>query len=105
MGTFLVHRLINEQNKKAVESAASAAAEWNILFFLPIYAEGDALIVGALIFTIRGIGKSTPTIKAFPFLNIVKIVALLNIDNSISFRDEGSETYKQYCFTLILYKY
>ena len=63
MGTFLVHRLINEQNKKAVESAASAAAEWNILFFLPIYAEGDALIVGALIFTMRGIGKSTPTIK------------------------------------------
>ena len=45
MGTFLVHRLINEQNKKAVESAASAAAEWNILFFLPIYAEGDACLL------------------------------------------------------------
>ena len=27
MVTFLVHRLINEQNKKAVKSAASAASE------------------------------------------------------------------------------
>jgi hypothetical protein len=49
------------------------------------------LIVGALIFTIRGIGKSTPTIKAFPFLNIVKIVALLNIDNSISLETKGQK--------------
>ena len=63
MGTFLVHRLINEQNKKAVESAASAAAEWNILFFLPIYAEGDALIVG-VDFPIPLIVKiNAPTIK------------------------------------------
>ena len=35
MGTFIVHRLINEQDKKAVESAASAANR-NILSFLPI---------------------------------------------------------------------
>ena len=39
MGTFLVHRLINEQDKKAVESAASAANR-NILSFLPILGEG-----------------------------------------------------------------
>ena len=45
MGTFLVHRLINEQDKKAVESAASAANK-NILSFLPILGEGEALIVG-----------------------------------------------------------
>ena len=45
MGTFLVHRLINEQDKKAVESAASTANR-NILSFLPILGEGEALIVG-----------------------------------------------------------
>lgn len=54
----------------------------------------SGFFVGALIFTIRGIGKSTPTIKVSPFLNIEKFVVLLNIDNSISFGDEGSETYK-----------
>lgn len=45
MGTFLVHRLINEYDKKAVESAASAANK-NILSFLPVLGEGEALIVG-----------------------------------------------------------
>jgi hypothetical protein len=45
MGTFIVHRLINEQDKKAVESAASAANR-NILSFLPILGEGEAVIVG-----------------------------------------------------------
>lgn len=45
MGTFIVHRLINEQDKKTVESAASAANR-NILSFLPILGEGEALIVG-----------------------------------------------------------
>ena len=45
MGTFIVHRLINEQDKKAVESAASAANK-NILSFLPILGEGEAIIVG-----------------------------------------------------------
>lgn len=60
----MVYSYINEQNKKAVEGAASAAAERNILF-LPILEESDALIVGALIFTMIGIGKSTPTIKLY----------------------------------------
>ena len=45
MGTFVVHRLINEQDKKAVENAASAANR-NSLSFLPILGEGEALIVG-----------------------------------------------------------
>lgn len=45
MGTFIVHRLINEQDKKAIESAASAANR-NALSFLPILGEGEALIVG-----------------------------------------------------------
>lgn len=45
MGTFVVHRLINEQDKKAVENAASAANR-NSLSFLPIFGEGEALLVG-----------------------------------------------------------
>lgn len=45
MGTFVVHRLINEQDKKAVENAASAAKR-NSLSFLPILGEGEALLVG-----------------------------------------------------------
>ena len=45
MGTFIVHRLINEQDKKAVESAASSANR-SSLSFLPILGEGEALLVG-----------------------------------------------------------
>lgn len=45
MGTFIVHRLINDQDKKAVESAASAANR-NSLSFLPILGEGEALLIG-----------------------------------------------------------
>ena len=45
MGTFLVHRLINEQDKKAVESAASSVNR-NSLAFLPILGEGEALMMG-----------------------------------------------------------
>lgn len=45
MGTFIVHRLINDQDKKAIESAASSANK-NILSFLPILGEGEALLVG-----------------------------------------------------------
>lgn len=45
MGTFVVHRLINEQDKKAVENAASAANR-NSLSFLPTLGEGEALLVG-----------------------------------------------------------
>lgn len=45
MGAFIVHRLINEQDKKAVEAAASAANR-NCLSYLPVLGEGEALIVG-----------------------------------------------------------
>jgi len=45
MGTFIVHRLINEQDKKAIENAASSANR-NALSFLPILGEGEALLVG-----------------------------------------------------------
>ena len=45
MGSFIVHRLINEQDKRAVENAASAANK-NILSFLPILGEGEAVVVG-----------------------------------------------------------
>ena len=45
MGTFIVHRLINDLDKKAVENAASSANR-NVLSFLPILGEGEALLVG-----------------------------------------------------------
>lgn len=45
MGTFIVHRLINEQDKKAVESAASTVNR-NSLAYLPILGEGEALLMG-----------------------------------------------------------
>lgn len=45
MGTFIVHRLINEQDKKSIESAASSANK-SALSFLPILGEGEALLVG-----------------------------------------------------------
>lgn len=45
MGTFLVHRLINELDKKAIESAASTANR-SAISFLPILGEGEALLVG-----------------------------------------------------------
>lgn len=45
MGTFIVHRLINEQDKKAIESACSSANR-SVLSFLPILGEGEALLVG-----------------------------------------------------------
>jgi hypothetical protein len=45
MGTFIVHRLINEQDKRAIESAASSANK-SALSFLPILGEGEALLVG-----------------------------------------------------------
>lgn len=45
MGTFIVHRLINEQDKKAVESAASSVNR-NSLAYLPALGEGEALLMG-----------------------------------------------------------
>ena len=45
MGTFIVHRLINDLDKKAVESAASSANR-GVLSFLPVLGEGEALLTG-----------------------------------------------------------
>lgn len=45
MGTFIVHRLINDQDKKSIENASSAANR-NALSFLPILGEGEAIMVG-----------------------------------------------------------
>lgn len=45
LGTFIVHRLINEQDRKAVESAASASNR-SSLSFLPTLGEGEALLLG-----------------------------------------------------------
>jgi energy-coupling factor transporter ATP-binding protein EcfA2 len=45
MGTFIVHRLINEKDKQSIENAASSANR-NALSFLPILGEGEALLVG-----------------------------------------------------------
>jgi len=45
MGTFIVHRLINEQDRKSIESAASSANR-SALSFLPILGEGEALLIG-----------------------------------------------------------
>ena len=45
MGTFIVHRLINEKDKQSIENAVSSANR-NVLSFLPILGEGEALLVG-----------------------------------------------------------
>jgi DNA helicase HerA-like ATPase len=45
IGTFIVHRLINEKDKQSIENAASSANK-NALSFLPILGEGEALLVG-----------------------------------------------------------
>jgi hypothetical protein len=45
MGTFIVHRLINDQDKRAIENAASSANK-SSLSFLPILGEGEAILVG-----------------------------------------------------------
>lgn len=45
MGTFIVHRLINDKDKQSIENAASSANK-NALSFLPILGEGEALLIG-----------------------------------------------------------
>lgn len=45
MGTFIVHRLINDQDKKSIENASSSANR-NALSFLPILGEGEAILIG-----------------------------------------------------------
>ena len=45
MGTFIVHRLINDKDKQSIENAASSANK-SALSFLPILGEGEALLIG-----------------------------------------------------------
>ena len=45
IGSFIVHRLINEKDKKVIENAASSAGK-NMLSFLPALGEGEALLIG-----------------------------------------------------------
>ncbi|MDR3049486.1 MAG: ATP-binding protein [Elusimicrobiota bacterium] len=45
IGTFIVHRLINERDKAVIENAASAAGK-DILSFLPSLGSGEALLIG-----------------------------------------------------------
>lgn len=80
MGTFIVHRLINELDKKAIESAASSANR-SALSFLPILGEGEALLIGVdfpmpLLVKITEPQKkpqsNTPKLKAKPATTIAK---------------------------------
>lgn len=45
MGTFIVHRLINHFDKEAIANACSSANK-NILSFLPVLGEGEAILTG-----------------------------------------------------------
>jgi len=45
MGTFIVHRLINESDRKAIEFACSESSK-NVLSFLPVLSPGEALLTG-----------------------------------------------------------
>ncbi len=45
MGTFLVHRLINYNDKEAIKQSCSTANS-NILAYLPILGEGEAVLTG-----------------------------------------------------------
>lgn len=45
MGTFIVHRLINNNDKEAISNACSSANK-NTLDFLPILGEGEAILTG-----------------------------------------------------------
>ncbi len=45
MGTFIVHRLINFNDKEAISNACSTANK-NTLDFLPILGEGEAIVTG-----------------------------------------------------------
>ena len=46
MGTFIVHRLINDQDRKVVEAACSSASH-SSLAYLPALGPGEALVTGA----------------------------------------------------------
>jgi hypothetical protein len=45
VGAFIVHRLINQQDKEAVENACSASNQYS-LAFIPVLGEGEAILMG-----------------------------------------------------------
>ena len=45
MGTFIVHRLINYHDKEAIANACSSANK-NVLSFMPVLGEGEAILTG-----------------------------------------------------------
>lgn len=45
MGTFIVHRLINQSDKESITNACSSANK-NTLDFLPVLGEGEAILTG-----------------------------------------------------------
>ncbi len=45
VGTFIVHRLINRQDKEAIENACSSSSQYS-LSFIPVLGEGEALLMG-----------------------------------------------------------
>jgi DNA helicase HerA-like ATPase len=45
MGTFLVHRLINYNDKEAIRQSCSSANS-DILAYLPVLGEGEAILTG-----------------------------------------------------------
>jgi DNA helicase HerA-like ATPase len=45
IGTFIVHRLINDLDKKSIENACSSANK-SILSFMPVLGEGEAVLLG-----------------------------------------------------------
>lgn len=45
IGTFIVHRLINDSDKKTVENAVCSANK-NLLLFLPMLGAGEVLLIG-----------------------------------------------------------
>ena len=45
MGTFIVHRLINYNDKESINNACSSANR-NTLEFLPVLGEGEAVLTG-----------------------------------------------------------
>ena len=61
MGAFIVHRLINDLDKKAVENAASSANK-SVLNFLPTMGAGEALLIG-VDFPMPLLLKITPPVK------------------------------------------
>lgn len=61
MGAFIVHRLINDLDKKAVENAASSANK-SALNFLPTMGAGEALLIG-VDFPMPLLMKITPPVK------------------------------------------